>query len=96
MAEKYPVEQSGRVYTATKEPLCLPLLVNSCCSLCITTVTYCCFSFVDVNECADNPCPLLSECTNTNGGYNCECANGYKMVTDEEDDSQSCEGAVKQ
>ncbi|XP_064597834.1 LOW QUALITY PROTEIN: uncharacterized protein LOC135464334 [Liolophura sinensis] len=45
----------------------------------------------DINECADDPCPLLSECKNTVGGYNCVCDEGYKMVTDPEDDTQSCQ-----
>ena len=41
----------------------------------------------DINECSDgNPC--AHNCTNTNSGFECECAVGYKL----QNDGVSCEG----
>ena len=41
----------------------------------------------DIDECSDgNPC--AHNCTNTNNGFECECAVGYKL----QNDGVSCEG----
>lgn len=34
--------------------------------------------YVDVDECAVNdPCKNGAKCTNTHGGYRCECGSGF-------------------
>ena len=32
----------------------------------------------DINECNNNPCQNGGTCTNTIGGYNCTCAQGFE------------------
>ena len=35
------------------------------------------YSFVDINECAENPCQNGADCQNTQGSYRCNCAAGF-------------------
>lgn len=36
------------------------------------------FQFVDVNECAMDPCHPNATCTNTEGGFNCTCNANFE------------------
>ena len=36
----------------------------------------------DVDECTDNPCPIHSNCTNTEGSYHCFCHDGFYQQDD--------------
>ena len=47
------------------------------------------FYFLDINECNDSA--LCEErCNNTDGGYNCECSEGYTLNSD----NRTCEGTL--
>ena len=43
--------------------------------------------FQDIDECSDGS-PCAHNCTNTNSGFECDCAVGYKL----QNDGVSCEG----
>ena len=36
------------------------------------------FFFMDVNECANNPCKNGATCANTIEGFNCTCTKGFQ------------------
>ena len=50
----------------------------------VVFVSYiCCVLVVDIDECAANPCGVPSvavSCSNTAGGYSCNCQPGYEFV----------------
>ncbi len=36
------------------------------------------YFFIDINECESNPCDVLSNCTNVEGGFTCDdCPIGF-------------------
>ena len=37
----------------------------------------------DINECLNNVCSGIFECSNTDGSYACNCPIGYEMINDE-------------
>ncbi|XP_070175505.1 uncharacterized protein [Littorina saxatilis] len=64
-------EQGCRVVNATDQCFCLAgFTVASNTSLCN-----------DINECDNNPC-INGTCTNYDGGFNCSCASGTKLLND--------------
>ena len=42
----------------------------------------------DKNECLDNPCDPNAKCTNYDGGYSCDCNDGYQDIGDNECESE--------
>ena len=36
----------------------------------------------DINECLNNVCSGIFECSNTDGSYACNCPIGYDMIDD--------------
>lgn len=46
--------------------------------------------FIDTNECLEGACATVegSTCLNTEGSYECQCSEGYRLS----DDQQTCEG----
>ena len=44
--------------------------------------------YADIDECAEDNGHCSHYCANTEGGYNCSCALGYKL----NDDGNVCEG----
>ena len=47
--------------------------------------------FSDKDECAGNAHGCQQRCVNVQGGYNCDCFNGYRLSSV---DQKSCEGKV--
>ena len=37
----------------------------------------------EIDECKLNPCRQHQTCQNTNGGYNCNCLEGYEPIHEE-------------
>lgn len=48
---------------------------------------------LDVNECDEWPCGDNTECVNIDGGYSCQCVDGYTRGSD--NSSTSCVGRYK-
>lgn len=39
-----------------------------------------CLSYLDVNECENDPCRGKGHCVNTFGSYTCQCFPGYRLL----------------
>ena len=53
-------------------------VLASCINMCMFTLPSLLSKFfVDINECAVEPCDVNANCTNTIGSFTCECNYGY-------------------
>lgn len=72
--------------TACKEILCIEnKVVKQKYTVYQSKITKICFSelLTDIDECKTRCTGAHMDCQNTNGGYNCSCAAGYKLRADE-------------
>jgi len=44
----------------------------------------------DVNECDNSPCDAKAQCSNTDGGFECECNAGFYGTGESRDDINEC------
>ena len=55
---------------------------------CLTILTFSCLQLIDIDECLSSPCNHT--CTNTAGGFQCSCNDGYEL----DDDRRTCNGVL--
>ena len=45
---------------------------------------------IDINECENTPGPCSQICKNTEGSFECDCLDGYRL----QDDKRDCKGII--